>query len=181
MNLIYMNTIYYLKEDQELTDVNDEAPSCLYNDLDDVMNYAVIFVYENGEEEKVLRTPSSTSHVLILKKLFLKSKKLKKLQLEKQLNELEHIRADIILTKKNIMSLYYYCSTPEYHNMHIGYLNVPLYLTDKQKWFLKDRLGYFEQYDFLTINQYIKDTQELKDLTEQDQNFMRVLRNLIQK
>ena len=65
--------------------------------------------------------------------------------------------------------------------MHIGYLNIPKNLTDKQKLFLNDRLSYFEQYDFLEINQYNKNTQTLDELTEHGQNFMRVLRNLVQK
>ncbi len=176
-----MNTIYYLNDDNKLTEAQDEEASILINDPMDVINYAVSFIYENGDIEQVLRNANSKSHALLLKKLYEKSKKLKKYLLEKQIDELEHARADINLAKKNVMGLYYYFSMSAYHNMHIGYLNIPKNLTDKQKLFLNDRLSYFEQYDFLEINQYNKNTQTLDELTEHGQNFMRVLRNLVQK
>ena len=44
-----MNTIYYLNDDNKLTEAQDEEASILINDPMDVINYAVSFIYENGD------------------------------------------------------------------------------------------------------------------------------------
>ena len=65
-----MNTIYYLNDDNKLTEVQDEEASILINNTMDVINYAVSFIYENGDIEQVLRNANSKSHALLLKKLY---------------------------------------------------------------------------------------------------------------
>ena len=177
------NQIYcFNKEKDKLENIEvEKKEDLLLLDHKNPKNYVVSCIYPNGMMEQVLRSKDLESHAESLKKLLLASKYLKKYMKESQIEGYHHLNADISLAENKIMSLFYYCSNEEEHGFVAGYLNVPYHLTKMQKNFLQERFCYFEMYDFLSINQYITKIRSFEELTMKDENFMRVLRKLVQK
>lgn len=176
---IMLDIIYHFNEESESLERKSKEGEPLLFDIENPKNYVVSCVYPDGFIEQVLRDKDLNSHAKVLKVLLLASKRLKKYMKLSQIEGYHHLNADISLAKNKIMTLFYYSSNEEEHGFIAGYLNVPHDLTRPQKKFLQERFCYFQQYDFLSINQYYKKNHSFEELTMKDENFMRVLRNLV--
>ena len=165
--------IYFLNEEKQL-DLQKEENS--YN----ITSFAISCVYDDGLVEQVLRSDYFTRHNLALQKLYLKSRRLKKYFPSSLLNSVTHESVDSILTKKKVLLLYYYCSIAKESDIIAGYLCAPTTLSPQQKEFLKKEITSFQTYDFLAINQFDYNTHSLKDLTESENDFMKIIRKLVQ-
>ena len=144
-------------------------PETLYPDLHDLRNYAITYVYPNGEVEQVLRTVNLRFHVQAIQELHQKSKYLPLFISKKDSQEREHYASDEKLVKENILTIYYVPSYKDFeYEEQYGLFYLPEILSVSQRIFLKMNLKYIEVFPDLVIGQYNSLTDNVESVCEFD-------------
>ena len=158
-------------------------PETLYPDLHDLRNYAITYVYPNGEVEQVLRTVNLRFHTQAIQGLHQKSKLLSLFLSKKESQEREHYASDEELVKANILAIYY---VPPYLDVNLeeqyGLFYLPEKLTNDQESFLINKKMYIEAFPDLVIGQYNSSTRNVESRCEFDkEKGLKILKELVLK
>lgn len=158
-------------------------PETLYPDLHDLRNYAVTYVYPNGEVEQVLRTVNLRFHVQAIQELHQKSKYLPLFISKKDSREREHYASDEKLVKENILIIYY---VPSYSDLNLeeqyGLFYLPEKLTANQETFLSAEMNYIAAFPDLVIGQYNSSTNNVESICEFDkEEGLKILKEFVLK
>ena len=97
--------LYYLHGKTLVQIPSNVVAATLYPDKNDLRNYAITYVYPNGEIEQVLRTANLRFHVQAIQELHRTSKYLSLLLSKKESQEREHYASDEKLVKENILTV----------------------------------------------------------------------------
>ena len=161
--------LYYLHGKTLEQIPSNVLPETLYPDKNDLRNYAITYVYPNGEIEQVLRTANLRFHVQAIQELHRTSKYLSLLLSKKESQEREHYASDEKLVKENILTIYY---VPPYLDVNLeeqyGLFYLPEKLKNHQKSFLINTMKYIEVFPDLVIGQYNSATQNVESVSEFD-------------
>ena len=159
------------------------SPDTLYTDLHDLRNYAITYVYPNGEVEQVLRTVNLRFHTQAIQGLHQKSKLLSLFLSKKESQEREHYASDEELVKANILAIYY---VPPYLDVNLeeqyGLFYLPEKLTANQETFLSAEMNYIEAFPDLVIGQYNSSTNNVESICEFDkEEGLKILKEFVLK
>lgn len=159
--------IYYLQGNSLEQVTTDISKNLLYQNMNDTRNYAVTFVYPDGNIDQVLRTPNLRFHFTAIKNLCNKSSSLAKIINKKDANEREHFELDIKLVKNNVLVLYYVPSNYDLDEEY-GIMYLPENLNEIQKRFVKEKLPFLKAYPNFALGIYNSLLEEIDPISEFD-------------
>ena len=155
------------------------VPDLLYPDINDSRNYAIIYVYPNGDTEQILRSSNLLFHVQAFKLLYSKSKYFPLFLTKKDVKEREHFDMDEKLAKNGVMTLYYIPPNFDVEDEY-GILYLPENPTDLQKDFLREKMLYFHAYPDFVIGQYNSLTDSILEICSFDkEEALKILNQII--
>lgn len=168
---------YFLKGKNSLgTLKSPNIEMLVYPNIQDLRNYAFLYIYPNGEIDGVIRTGNLAGHFYAIEPLLKISPNLKSFyQSFKETDDVTHYNLDENLAAHGVLEIYY--STSDLSDEEaFGYINMPSQLTDFQKNFLINHRAYFAVYEDLLVCQYNEDMQGLDSLNELgDGNFLEII------
>jgi hypothetical protein len=148
-----------------------------YPDIQDLRNYAFLYIHSDNEIEGVIRTSNLTEHYYALMPLSNQSAHLKPFR-NVLIDDDTHYYFDEAVCKEGTLQIYYSTSDLRSEDT-FGYINVPAVLTEFQKQFIRNHLPYFEVYQDILVNQFDHTTNSLQELNfMMDGTFLQVLREL---
>ena len=171
--------IFYYQSKNILRNLDLQATNALvYPDIQDLRNYAFLYIYPNNDFEGVIRTQNLTEHYYALLPLTKQSKYLHQFKSALQGDEL-HFYFDELVVKSGTLQIYYSTSNLSDDDA-FGYINVPSVLTDFQKQFIQQHIPYFKSYQEILINQFDENQNHLIELNSfGDQTFITFSRSSI--
>lgn len=171
--------IYFLNDKDDLkTFEHSKFANLVYQDLQDVRNYAFLYVYPNNKIDSVIRTRNLAGHYYAIQPLLKISSDLKEYYHNFFEDDVAHFDLDTNICQNGVLTIYY-CTADLTDEEAFGYINVPEHLTVFQKDFLRKHRYFFERYEEILINQYNSNTTELESLNEfGDGTFLSILDNL---
>lgn len=170
--------IYYYQSKNVLQSFDsNQIDSLVYPDIQDLRNYAFLYIYPDNEIEAVIRTANLTEHYMALMPLSKKSNHLNKFS-KILTDDVTHYEFDEVASKEGILQIYY--STSDLQDTDaFGYINLPSRPTDFQKQFIRNHLLYFEIYQEILINQFDETFGSLQELNfMNDGTFLQVLKKV---
>ncbi|MCI8575301.1 MAG: hypothetical protein HFI09_02415 [Bacilli bacterium] len=152
--------------------------SLVYQNIQDLRNYAFLYVYQNGDIDAVIRTSNLREHHQALMPLSQKDSSPLKSFAPLLIDDITHYDFDEAVTLQGTLQIYYSISDLSDQDA-FGFINAPATLSDLQKQFIRDHLPYFQVYQEILINQIDETTHHLKELNFMgDGSFLNILTDL---
>mgnify|MGYP001625262960 CR=1 FL=1 len=159
--------IYYLQGSSLEQITTDISKNLRYQNMQDTRNYAITFVYPDGNIDQVLRTPNLRYHYTAIKDLYNKSTNLSKFINKKDTDELDHFDLDTKLVKNDVLVLYYAPSNYDLDNEY-GAMYLPENPNDFQKKFIKEKLVFLKSYPNFVLGIYNSTLEKIDSIAEFD-------------
>lgn len=175
--------MYYLRGKTLEKILSSVLPETIYPDEYDLRNYAITYVYPNGDTDQVLRTVNLLFHIQAIHELHEKSKSLSIFLSKKDSQEQKHYMSDEKLVKENIMAIYYIPSYPDTDfESQYGLFYLPEKLSINQEKFLSVEMKYIEAFPDLVLAQYSSLTGIVESRSEFDKKEgIKFLKSLVLK